>query len=206
MFKIYFVKTETPNVFKRIDALSRVLFGDDTDIYFRNDCLTVKQNEYYMRSKEENLPKWNEVIGFNDGDSRTIEIHKPIPEMIQTAKDLFDIDLCFVDKEPNIPYDNNITVDVELNEGTDSHGKYFYSMYYGKYDMTDILAMIDYDCEIYYRIQTAFEKYDIGESQECYFNRYDGKCITTEQEDTMKKDFKDNFHINLKVNHMDSNE
>lgn len=198
---MYFVKTETPNVYNRVDAMARILF--DEDIYPRDDCLSLKQSEYYDKSEKENLPSWNEVIGFTTGYDRTVTISKPIPEMIQTAKDLFDIDLCFADKRPSIPYNPNVMVDVELDEGK-VYSSFCYWVSFGKFDMTDTLAVIDYSCDVYDRIRTALEKYDFGELEECIVSG-NGR-ITPELEETMKKDFKENFNINLHVKYCNPEE
>lgn len=194
MFKMYFVKTDKPNVFHRVDALARVLFNED--IYYREDCLTQKQSTYYDKAEKENLPQWNEIIGFTDDYTKTVEINKPIPEMIQTAKDMFDINLCFVDERPNIPYDPNIIVDVKLDEGM-TYGTFCYWISFGKFDMTDTLAIIDCSCEVYDRIRTALEKYHFGELEECIV--FGNERMNPELEEIMKKDFKENFNINLHV-------
>lgn len=194
MFKMYFVQTKTPNVYNRVDALARVLF--DMDVYIRNDYLTKKQSEYYQKAEKENLLLWNEVIGFTTQYDETVTISKPIPEMIQTAKDMFDIDLCFVDKRPDIPYDKNTNLDIKLDE-CQIGGAFCYWLYFGKLDMTDILALMDYDCDVYDRIRNALGKYQFGELEECIFEGDDR--MTPELEEKMKKDFKENFNINLHI-------
>ena len=193
---MYFVKTKTPNVFNRVDALARVLFNED--VYSRDDCLTAKQSDYYDKSEKENLPSWNELIGFTTGYDRTVTISKPIPEMIQTAKDLFDIDLCFVDKRPEIPYNPNVMVDIELDE-CKVYNSFCYWVSFGKLDMTDTLAIIDCSCDVYDRIRDALWKYHFGELQECVVSGDDR--MSPELEEVMKKDFKENFNINLHVNY-----
>ena len=194
MFKMYFVKTETPNVYNRIDALARILF--DRDVYLRTDYLTQKQSEYYQKAEQENLTPWNEIIGFTTDYDETVTIFKPIPEMIQTAKNLFDIDLCFVDERPDIPYNKNAIVDIDLAE-CNINNSFCYWLSFGKLDMTDTLAIIDYNCDVYNRIRNALGKYHFGELQECVFNGY--ARMTPKLEETMRKDFKENFNINLHV-------
>lgn len=191
---MYFIKTDKPNVYNRVDALARVLF--DTDIYLRKDHLTQKQSEYYQKTEKENLTSWNEIIGFTPDYDKTVTISKPIPEMIQTAKDMFDIDLCFVDERPDIPYDKDTIMDIDLNE-CQIGNSFCYWVSFGKLDMTDTLAIIDYDCDVYNRIRNALGKYHFGELEECVFNG--DTRMTPKLEETMKKDFKENFNINLHV-------
>ena len=197
-FKIYFVKTDKPNVFRRIDKLGRVLLN--RDIYYMEDYLSVKQCIYADKSHHEDLPSWKDVIGFTD-DNGTVTIHKPIPEMIQTAKDMFDIDLLFVDKEPDIPYDPDVLIDVELSD----MGSNIYFLTFGKYDMTDILApCLPYTEDIRKRIETALSKYNIykldyNTEDECEDQFQANGYINGAMELTMKVDLQANFNIKFNI-------
>lgn len=202
MFKMYFVKTDKPNVFHRVDEIARVLL--DTDVYPDNNTLTQKQATYYNKAIEKNLPSWNKIIGFTYDKPNEVIIHKPIPEMIRTAKEQFDIDLYFVDEKPNIPFNDTILIDVELQEFYDDEQyEYNYWIAFGKYEMSDILAVIDVDDDntIYRRISTAVDKYLYQDPE--YIARIIPGCISISPklEEIMKKDFKENFNINLYVKH-----
>lgn len=71
--------------------------------------------------------------------------------------------------------------------------------YLSKYDMTDTLAIIHYENEIYDRIRNALGKYGLSEFKECIVSG--NSWINPKLEKVMKKDFKENFNINLSVNH-----
>lgn len=226
-FKMYFVKTDKPNVFKRIDELGRILFN--TDIYPVENALTKKQNAYVEKScdfdnfvlkeiagftddgqaiygKEvypigqsdkkscnTSLPSWKEVIGFTD-DNGMVTIHKPSDEMIQIADEQFDIDLCFVDNEPDIPYDKNVMIDVELIDDGDN----CWQVEFGKYDKTDILIIMPEENEIQERITKALNKYHIYFDDGLDFVDSDDSIDET-MERIMKEDLKENFNIRLHI-------
>lgn len=230
-FKMYFVKTEKPNVFRRIDELGHILFN--TDIYPVENALSKKQNAYVEKScdfdnivlKEitgftedgqaiyspeiypigqsyakkscnTGLPSWKDVIGFTD-DNGIVTIHKSHEEMIQTANEQFDIDLCFVDKEPDITYDPKVMIDVELiDDGDDDN---YWQVEFGKYDKTDILITIQEKNEIQDRITKALNKYHIYFDDDGLDFVESDNPINETMERTMKEDLKKNFNIRLHI-------
>lgn len=231
-FKMYFVKTDKPNVFRRIDELGRILF--DKNIYPMEDSLSQKQHAYVKKSYDTglpvlkeiinftddghavfdqnvypinhasctqshstSLPSWKEVIGFTD-DNELVTIHKSCDEMIQTANEQFDIDLCFVDTKPNIPYDPNIMIDVELQDDGDDDNCWYVT--FGKYDKADILINIPEENEIHDRITKALNKYHLHYLDDDDFDFIESKGpINQAMELTMKVDLKENFNIKLHI-------
>lgn len=232
---MYFVKTDKPNVFKRIDELGRILFNQD--IYPVENALSKKQNTYFKKScgtgslvlreitgftedgralfskdvypiKEAQaekscntslppLPSWKEVIGFTD-DNGMVTIHKPSDEMIQIANEQFDIDLRFVDEEPNIQYDPNVMIDVELQD--DGDGDNCWQVTFGRYDKTDILITMQEENEIYDRITKAFNKYNLHYLDDDGFDFVESEgSISRAMRLAMETDLKENFNIKLHI-------
>ena len=236
-FKMYFVKTDKPNVFRRIDELGRILFNKD--IYPMEDALSKKQNAYIKKSGDTgplvlkeiidftdnghavfdqddypveqayaetscdvSFPSWKEVIGFTDNNG-IVTIHKSYDEMIQTANKQFDIDLCFVDTEPNITYDPNVMIDVELQDDGDDDNCWYVT--FGKYDKTDILIPIPHIAEqeenkIYDRITKALNKYHLHYLDNDSFDFIQSKNVIDDaMELTMRIDLKTNFNIKFHI-------
>lgn len=201
MFKMYFVKTDKPNVYHRVDEMARILL--DKDVYSDEASLTHKQCDYENAIQKANrwkhfYPSWNEYIGFTPADSQTVTIHKPIDDMIHAAK-LLDIELCFVDELADIFFNENITVDVELTEIRGfSPQCQEYLMAWGRFINLDIMPVTSiYESAIYNRIEKALGKYGFTTYDKMWFRR--PELLTPETELLMKQDLKENFNINLSV-------
>ena len=127
-----------------------------------------------------------------------VTTHKPSNEMIQIADEQFDIDLCFVDNELDIPYDKNVMVDVELQDDGDDDNCWWVT--YGKYDKTDILVTMQEENEIYDRITKALNKYHIYYLDDDGFDFVESDDqIDETMERTMREDLKENFNIRLHI-------
>lgn len=199
---MYFVKTDTPNVYHRVDEMARILFN--RNIYSKHAILTHKQVDYkdsvdYANELKKFYPFWNEYIGFTPEDNEYVTINKPISEMIHAAR-ILDIDLCFVDEMPKIPFNGNITVDVELSKIYDysSSDIYKYKIKWGIFNDKTIVPIDNAYTNIYNRICYAISQY--GYTDKNHTQVVEGKMpITPEIEEIMRKDFKENFAINLHV-------
>ena len=188
--------------FKKSCDTSRLILKEITD--FTDDGQAIcSQNVYPIgqtyteKSRSTSLPSWKEAIGFTE-DNGIVTIHKSHDEMIQTANEQFDIDLCFVDDEPNISYDPNVMIDVELQDDGDDDN--CWQVTFGRYDKTDILITMQEENEIHDRITKALNKYHLYYlDDDCFdFVESDGSIDET-IELAMKIDLKANFNIKLHI-------
>lgn len=193
MFKMYFVKTKRPNVYRRIDEPARILL--DMDIYPVSNSLTFLQ-DYYCHSL--NIIPWNEFIGFKFLDDNHVTTTKPIDEIMNNAKQL-KIDIQFVETAPDIKFNPDVPVDIRLRE-VKINNEYVYFSWWGNYRLNGILNRLPFENAITKRIKAGFAKYDLHMDDDGIVH---GPKILIENELDMVKDLQENFNINLFVERRD---
>lgn len=167
MFKMYFVKTANPYVFRRIDEIARTMLNanicrDATSIT-KKEAVYTKKTSKGNRYSRRKYPSWKEYIGFIPLTKDLVTIIKPIETMIKNAK-AFDIDLQIVDKVPNIELDTNLEIDLTMSTSSidDDDDEQYYHPYYKPSLQSDILVNTTWMCTknpMYLRIKKALKPY-----------------------------------------------
>ena len=193
MFKMYFIKTDKQDVYRRIDKPARILL--DMDIFPVSNAMTMQQ-DYYCSTL--NFTPWNEFIGFKFINDNHVILTKSIEHVIRQAKDL-DFDIQFVETAPDIKFNPDISVDIRLRE-VNINNKYVYLLWWGNYRLTGNLNILPFENDITKRIRAGLAKHDLTDDKDFIFH---GPRILIENEAEITKDLQENFNVNLFIERCD---